>query len=239
VRPHVFSAVRAGICCGKSNKDLPTRGDMAGSDDITFERLADWLEGRLPEEEAQEMEQRLASADDATRAEADWLRGFLEISSGIVLDLPPPEVRDRLLRLPEGRAEGRTEGRREPGIFRHLVASLTLDTRAGPALAGLRSGGAVEGAQRQLVYSAEAVDLALDVRKRPGGLLDLGGQVLPANIAPEEFSVQLLRGGREFGIAAADEVGEFFFGTLTPGTYEIILSTGELEVTVGPVGLEE
>lgn len=209
---------------------------MARSDDVTFERLADWLDGRLSEEEAREVEQKLASADSATHADADWLRGFLSISSEIKLASPPPEVRERLLR----RFASYAAERREPGLFRRLFATLTFDSDAGAAMAGLRSaGGAGAGAaQRQLVYSAEAADLALDVHKCSGGMLNLYGQVLPAEIEPDEFSVQLLRGGEEFGIASADELGEFSFEALTPGVYEIILSTGEFEVVVGPVGLE-
>ena len=207
---------------------------MPRSGDITFERLADWLEGRLSDEDARKVEEALASADKATKEDADWLRDFLKVSSETKLASPPPEVRERISR----HLRRFTEGPPEPGFFKRLVANLTFDSDAGLAVAGLRSAGGAGGTQRQLVYSADDVDLALDVRRRPGGTLDVGGQILPSKAEPAEFSVQLLRGGLEFCIARADEMGEFFCRNLPPGTYEIILSTGEFDVTVGPLVLE-
>lgn len=209
---------------------------MPNANEISFAHLANWLEGHLDEEEARTVEEQLGSASDATRADADWLRAFLNVSSEVELAAPPPEVRERLSR----RFESYAEEKREPGFFRRLMATLTFDSAAGTAMAGVRSAGAAGGeAQRQLVYSTDAADVALDIRRR-GGKLDLGGQVLPASDEePGEFSVQLLLGGEEFGIVAADELGEFSFESVPPGVYEVVLSTDEFEITVGPVGLEE
>ena len=45
---------------------------MSKREDEEFARLMDWAEGRLSEEEARAVEERLAAADDATRAEVAW-----------------------------------------------------------------------------------------------------------------------------------------------------------------------
>ena len=49
---------------------------MPGSKKIDFSRLADWMEGRLSEEEARTVEEQLAVADSATLADVAWLCKF-------------------------------------------------------------------------------------------------------------------------------------------------------------------
>lgn len=211
---------------------------MAGSDDPTFERLADWLEGRLSEEESREVEERLSRSDEATRADAEWLREFLALGSEVELAAPPSEVRDHILRVYESRPEAR-QSRDVPGIFKRFMASLIFDSDSGIATTGLRSAGAGSGeAGRQLVYTAQAAEVTLDVRPLPADNLELDGQVLPAEARPEEFSIQLLRGDTEFGITSADDLGEFKFETVPPGVYKLVLGAEGFEIVIGPVVLE-
>jgi hypothetical protein len=197
--------------------------------DLDFEYLADWANGRLPEAEARAVEERLESADEATRADAAWLRSFSSISRGIVIEDPPAEQREELSSIFEAYAEGR----RGPGPLRRLVA--TLSQGGLQPLAGVRSA-ASRGAQGQLIYSTAVADIAINFRRRPGGgLLDLDGQIFPNDDSePEAFGVQILSGTDE---VATDELGEFAFEGVAPGEYQILVSSEEVEILISPVDL--
>lgn len=198
---------------------------------IDFETLADWAEGRLPEREAHAVEARLAGADEATRAEAAWLTTFFRASRDVVLEDPPAGGRKELAKAFEAYAEGR----RQPGPLTRFLATLSCGGGLQP-VAGVRSAGGAEG---QLVYTTEAADVALNVRRRPGnGKLDLDGQVLPNDDGePEAYGVQILRGIQEIGTTATDELGEFAFAGVAPGEYQILVSGAEVEILISPVEL--
>ncbi len=198
---------------------------------IDFETLADWVEGRLPEAEARAVERRLAGADEATRADAAWLRAFARATGEVVIEDPPAGQRAGLAAAFEAYAEGR----RQPGPVRRLVATLTFGGGL-QSLAGVRSAGGAEG---QLVYTTEAADVALNFRRRPGnGKFDVDGQVLPNDGGePEAFGVQILSGAEEVGTTATDELGEFAFEGVAPGEYQILLSSEEMEILISPVEL--
>lgn len=200
---------------------------------IDFETLADWAEGRLPEAEARAVEERLANADDATRADAEWLRSFSRASKEVVIDDPPAGQRAELGRIFESYAEGH----RQPGPLKRLVATLSFGGGLQP-LAGVRSAASQES-QGQLVYTTEAADIALNFRRRPGdGRLDLDGQVFPNDDEePEAFGVQILLGTEEVATTATDELGEFAFEGVEPGEYQILLSSDEVEILISPVDL--
>ncbi|QIN80462.1 hypothetical protein GBA65_20260 [Rubrobacter marinus] len=199
---------------------------------IAFDRLADWVEGRLPEEEARVVEEQMRDADEETLAEVEWLRAFARVSEGTVFDSPPPEVREKLERRFEAFAEGR-----RPNLFRRLVAKLSFEGGVQPAF-GVRSAGAQE-TQGQFTYTTDAADVVLNVLRRPrDGRLDLDGQVFPAGEAePATFSVQLLSGEREAGITTTDELGEFVFESVVPGEYEILVSGERVEIQIPAVEL--
>lgn len=201
-------------------------------EEIEFEHLADWAEGRLPEDEARMVEQRLAEADEETRAAAGWLQAFNSVSDNVVLDDPPAGLRGELVR----RFEAYAEGRRQPGPLRRLVATLAFE--GGEATFGVRSAAPRES-QGQLVYTTGVADIALDLSPQAGdGSLDLDGQVFPTDdTQPDAFGVQLLRGTTEVGTTATDELGEFGFRAVPPGEYQILLSSGRAEILISSVDL--
>jgi anti-sigma factor RsiW len=201
---------------------------------IAFSQLVDWVEGRLSDEEAREVEEQVAVADAATLADVAWVRRFVRATEGRILESPPPEVRSTLI----ARFKARAGGRRTPGLLKLLVATLTFDGGLRPAV-GARAAG-TQAARRQLVYSAEALDVALNILQRARDKnVDLDGQVLPReeDMEPGSFSVQLLQSESELGITATDEVGTFAFECIPSGVYEIILSTERVEVSIAPVNL--
>ncbi len=197
-----------------------------------FEKILDWIEDKLPPEEAEAIANQITS-DETARAEADWLRAFSRVSEETVIASPPPEVREELAR----RFESFAEGRRQPGLLRRVLATLSFDSGMQPAF-GVRSVGCASP-QRQYIYSTDLADVALNLQPRPGGKLDLLGQVLPdGEEEPDDFTVQILRGGVEAAEAvSADDLGEFTFEELEPGSYEMILATERYEILIPPFEL--
>jgi hypothetical protein len=200
---------------------------------IAFSQLVEWVEGRLTEKEARAVEEKVAVADGATLADIAWLRKFLRATEDSVLESPPPEVRSKLI----AHYKAHAEGRRTPGLLKRVVATLTFDGGLRPAV-GARAAGA-QGASRQLVYSAHALDVALNLLPRARDKnLDLHGQVLPRDdVELGTFSVQLLQSETELGIIATDDLGAFAFESIPSGVYEIIISTDRVEVSIAPVEL--
>jgi hypothetical protein len=197
----------------------------------SFEQLLDWVDGRLSPIDGEEMARRVAAADAETQTLAAWLRAFRQVSETTVLARPPAELRQRL------RQQFKAEHGR-PDFFRRLVASLTFDSSRQWAAAGVRSA-AGQGQQRQLLYSTEVADIALNLQPDAlGQRLALLGQVFPAADSSEAYSVQLLRGDREAAITLTDELGEFTIESIAPGVYDMILSSEQVEVFVTNIELQ-
>jgi hypothetical protein len=103
---------------------------------------------------------------------------------------------------------------------------------------GVRSAG-TQGARRQLVYSADTLDVALNILPRAHDkMFDLNGQVLSHNeVELGSFSVQLLQSETELAITATDDLGSFTVEAIPPGVHELILSSDRIEVSITPVEL--
>jgi hypothetical protein len=195
---------------------------------VDFSRLADWLEGRLSADEARSVQEEVAAADSDTLADVAWLRKFFKATEGTTFESPPRELRDALVET----FEDQVRDRRAPGHFRRVLAGLAFDSNLQPA-AGLRAVGGQQ-ARRQLIYQADAFDLALNLLARDADNdLDVDGQVLPREGGePELFSVQLLRDGNELALTVTDELGSFAFQGIAPGGYELVLGAERFEVSV-------
>lgn len=209
---------------------------MPAPDPVDFARLADWIDGRLSDEEARTIEKEVAQAGPETQAQAAWLRAFAEARDHVTLDSPPPEVRRRLLAVFEKQTEAQEN--RRPSALRRLVASLTFDSGLPSAMAGVR-GAATRGSRRQLVYTTDIADVVLNISPRDrGDNLEVEGQILPNEaLEPDSFDVRLLRGAAEIRAASTDDFGEFSFRDLHPGAYELLLSAEGVEIIASPVDL--
>jgi hypothetical protein len=195
------------------------------SDDKEFARLVDWIEGRVSEREARIFEKQVAS-DTTMQDNVTWLRAFALISEATVIASPPSKVREILV----DRFEEYAAGKRRSGWLKRVVATLSFDSNLQPAL-GLRATGA-PGSRRQFVYSSEVADVTINVRTRPhDGLADLYGQIFPVdNTDPGAFGAQLLSGESEAATTAANDLGEFSFRALPPGTYEVLACSDQAEI---------
>jgi hypothetical protein len=206
---------------------------MRDPGEISFERLVDWVDGRLSEEDSRVVEEQVAVADEATRAQVEWLRAFARVSDDFVIDSPPQKVRDELIR----RFAAYAEDGQTPSRLQRLVATLSFDSGLQPAF-GVRSARAV-AAQRQLVYTTYAAELALNIRPHVhDGHLDLKGQIFPTDDAdPASFSVQLLSGADAVDHTATDQLGEFGFESVAPGAYQLLVSGERVEILISPIEL--
>jgi hypothetical protein len=198
---------------------------------VDFGRLADWLEGRLTTDEARSVQEAVAASDSATLADVAWLRRFFRATEGALIEAPPQELEGALVETFEAHARDR----RAPGLFRRVLAGLAFDSNLQPA-AGLRAVGGQQ-ARRQLIYHADAFDLALNLLARDADNdLDIDGQVLAREDGePELVSVQLLRDGNELALTVTDDMGSFAFRRVAPGAYELVLSAESVEVSIQPV----
>src|SRR5688572_5971248 len=200
---------------------------MNNSNIPRFSELLDWLEGRLPPEEAQVLAERLETAEAPTQADLDWLHLFQQARQSIQSASPPLSVRATL----QERFAAYAETRQPPGLFQRLLAMLTFDSRLQPVTAGLRSV-SDDTDQRQWSYTSAAAGIA--VTRQPA-LTDKNstraGQVFTLKGPPADaFSVQLLMAAREVRLVAADELGEVTFTSLPTGEYSMVASAGDFEV---------
>jgi hypothetical protein len=195
------------------------------SEDREFARLVDWVEGRLSEREARIVENQVV-AGSTMHADVTWLRAFALISEATVIASPPPEVQDTLV----DRFEAYAEGKRRSGLLKRVVATLSFDSDLQPAL-GLRATGTPES-QRYFVYSSEVADVAISLQPRPHDeLADLYGQIFPLDgTDPGAFGAQLLDGAFEAATTATNDLGEFSFRAVPPGTYEVLACSAQVEI---------
>jgi hypothetical protein len=199
---------------------------------VNFARLVDWMEGRLSAEETREVDEAVAGADEATLGDVAWLRRFFAATETALAESPPRGLRNLLVDVFEAHAR---EDQKLPGIVQRMIAALTFDSNLQPA-EGLRAVGA-QPSRRQLIFGTDAFDLVVNVLA--GGEdddLDLDGQVLPREDEVAEFlSVQLLRDGIEQDLTTVDDLGSFAFRRVPPGSYELVLSAGLLELSTRPL----
>ncbi len=207
---------------------------MKEAQPLRFSDLVDWVEGRLSEEEARAVAARVSQGDESVQQDLAWLRTFHRIRQTVRLASPPSRVREVLQR----RFADYASKRQPPGIFRRLLAELSFDSRSQPAPAGVRSA-AAEGLERQLIYSTEVAEIALNLRPHVQDEgVEVTGQVFSAPGAAEDtFTLQLLHDTVEVSLATTDELGEFALGAVPAGEYELVVSAGQFEVVLPSVPL--
>lgn len=207
------------------------------SEQISFERLVDWIEGRLSSEEAAKVAVLVENADAEMQQTAAWLRTFNRVSQQTTL-LPPENMRQRLVAHFATWAAARKQS--QPGLWQRLQAALTFDSGSQLGLAGARNAG-LETSQRQLIYSSEAGDITLFVQERPfDSHLDLNGQVFPNSAATDGIlTVQLLADGQEVEATVTDDLFEFAFTAVPRQSYTLTIRSHQTEIAVNPLDLTQ
>jgi hypothetical protein len=185
------------------------------SSHISFERLVDLADGRLPPAEQSQWLVHVASCARCA-AEKAWLERVIGLMRADTSEDAPPAVIARARRLFQARAApASTEQRRIPALVH-------FDSRQRPVALGIRSG---QPAARQLLLKAEGYDL--DVRITPTGAdWQVSGQLL----GPDTNGQVELQGVAGTVQAELNDLGEFSLPPTSPGVYSLILRLGNLEV---------
>jgi hypothetical protein len=194
-----------------------------------FQQILDWLEGQLPPAEAEAVAASLM-ADPTAQETAEWLKQFLALSRQLTLTRPPAAVRSAL----RHEFDQRQRQTSQPSRWQRLTARLTFDSNRQLAIAGLRSA-VLDDKVQQFVYATPTVEIALHLQPRADEF-DLYGQVFPLNeTADTLYAVQLCQQESDTATTTTDDLGEFSFTAVAGGSYELILSSDQLEVVIAPV----
>ncbi len=186
---------------------------------VSFAQLLDWLEDRLPAEEAQQVAAAVA-ADNALRATVAWVQEFACLTDGVVLANPPPTLRQRLEELfVEHGGDGGGAAR-----WRCFNAEL--------------AGEQIDKGERRLTYTTPIAAITLVLQQRSHeARYDLHGAVLFPGDEQPIMAVDLLQDGCSRALQATDRWGEFAFPRLSAGHYRLVLTGEDVELTIPDLAL--
>lgn len=192
----------------------------------SFEKLLDYLDGKLTATEAERVATHLSSGCAACSANRDWYNQITTIATQDESVEPPAWVTKRALRIfeaPKPRLLGRLV---------QSIASLTFDSFARPAVVGVRS---TETTNRQLLYSAGAYSIDLQIAPVSGSQADLAGQILCEDEASFEsvaaLSLELIGEDEKRHSGLTNGMGEFTINGLKQGVYNLTIHTPEGQIT--------
>ena len=117
------------------------------------------------------------------------------------------------------------------------AARPSFDSWAQGAVSGARGA----SADRQLLYSVDAVDLDLQIS--PSGQhhgLALRGQILTEASQPGELegiTIRVLSAGEERALRLTDELGRFSISDLAPGAYSMQVELDEQDILIEEIVL--
>lgn len=186
---------------------------------IPYERLVDWVDGRLSEAQrpavAAHLDQCARCREEAARIERMVTAMRLDQSA----DAPPAVIARAVARFRPRAVEA------PPSPIQRLVAALTFASRPLTPAFGLRGEGSGE---RQLLFTAGDYDV--DLRLAPdAGAWSLSGQLL----GPETGAgTALLTGGETRRTHTFAPDAAFSFLQLPEGQYVLTLRFGDVEIVL-------
>lgn len=192
----------------------------------SFEKLADWIEGRLSSQEAEAIATQVA-ADETLQADVAWLRTFHQNRQQTVFAAPPANLRSELNRQFAAYAAAN----RPTTLWERITAVLKFDSQTQPTAVGVRSSSATE---RQLVYTTSHADVALTIQLQTlDKTFQLFGQVLPTHTDTlDTFSVQLFQYNQERIFTTTDEGGEFVLEEMPGGHYDLAIGNDQYQILI-------
>lgn len=196
--------------------------------------LVDWLEGRLDDERAVEVEAVVAAGDAELSRTVTWLQTFLADTSRHRLQSAPPLVRQRLNQHFRRWSAGSEPAASDPPP---IIGQLVFDSRRDRPRTAVR--GSPGPGTTHFAYTSPVADVVVDVSPQTDGLVRLEGQVLMADDgAAPVFAAELTTPAFTLRSVDGDEHGRFGFEPCPPAPGRLTLSNGEFSVVVA-VGLGE
>jgi anti-sigma factor RsiW len=201
-----------------------------------FQTLVDFVDGLTTPEESQTVERHLAEGCARCAATVGWYSSSRDAARMDRSEEPPPWVVGRTLSaIADAREAARTRG--VSGFLARIRAVLVADSlMPSPAY----SRGVVDA--RQLLYSAKPFDVDLLVAEAgERDRLRVAGQVLALDDDAfgevVRLTVELERDGRLAAVAETSAIGEFEFGDVAPGRYDIHILGERRELVLADVPL--
>ena len=185
---------------------------------VGFERLIDYLDGRLSDEDRRLVAEHLAQGCRRCEEDSRWY-GLLASMKGVPESPEPPAwVFKRAVRLFENSPRtGNVAKRTARG-----AARLIFDSLSQPALAGARSGAAPS---RHLLYAVDDYSIDLRIEATDEARINLIGQVLSTTEsgfdAVSGIAIGLAREGETVSSAVTDEIGAFIISRIGSGEYNL------------------
>ncbi len=191
-------------------------------------RLIDWLDGRLPSEEAAELERRVDDGDEHVLALVTWLRDFKSLSRASAVHDVPPIVRQRLSAHFDRWSEPDV-GTAASGV---TSTRLIFDSRWDLAAVGVR-GVPVDHDMWHLAYSTDAADIVLDVYQLPDDRVRIEGQVFLSDHSEQAtaFEAEAVGEGVRERTVDGDALGRFRLPSVPDRAEQLRLSNGHVVLT--------
>ncbi|HKP86920.1 MAG TPA: hypothetical protein VJZ26_12535 [Blastocatellia bacterium] len=190
---------------------------MKNSPHISFDRIADLVEGRLASGERAEVSLHISACDQCSQLRARLARTMQLMRDDDSTDAPQPAI-SRAVSLFDSRKAAAPSG------LRRLMAALTFDSLEQTPAFGMRSG---EFAERHLLFMAGANKVHLQVTPS-GEEWIVAGQVL----GPCSGGEVEAQGKRGLVKAALNESCEFTLPSLSDGEYDLVLRLGNTELEI-------
>lgn len=171
--------------------------------------VADWVDGRLEDDEAAELARRVTT-DPALQSDVAFVRRVAAARSSLPLVEPPALVRQRL-RQQLRRWAAQQEPVRGTSVL-ELVATLVFDSRRQQLAVSTRRlpGGRAPSEVTHLVWRTDLAELVVEVRPDGEGHVRLDGQVLLEHESVSSvFEAQVTGEGVSVTTVEGDTLGRF------------------------------
>jgi hypothetical protein len=201
-----------------------------------FERLIDYLDGRMAADEAVPLAAHIAAGCAECDENRAWYEQVRAIAAADDSVAPPQWALKRAFRIFE-------TYRGRPRVVERIgqaLARLVFDSLQRPAVAGVRS---TETASRQLLYRAGDYSVDIQILPADNSRADLAGQVLIGVEAAFEsvagLEVRLLRRGETLSSTVTDRLGEFTIRGVDCGVYDLTVEIGQQSITIEKLPVEQ
>lgn len=193
---------------------------------LSIEQLADLVDERTAPEESRAMRRHVAACTGCDSQLARLQHLIHSMRADTSIDAP----RDVLVYAKNIFQNTRVAA---PTLVRRIVAALSFDSFTSAPAFGTRSR---QTETRQLLFSAQGNDIDVRVSPQSEGWA-ISGQVLGAPIAAIKDAAVLLQGASLSETAELNDLSEFSFPPVPPGSYKLNLRLGDVEVELPEIGL--
>ncbi|MFN3331991.1 MAG: anti-sigma factor family protein [Caldilinea sp.] len=189
---------------------------------ISYERLVDWVEGRLVNTQKTAIDEHLAVCAHC-REEATQIERMIAVMRQDESVDAPSTLIARAVALFRASA-----AKSAPSLLQRLVATLSFESTALTPAFGLRSQG---GAERQMIFTANEYDIDLRVSEDSAGWV-LSGQLLGAETT--SGSATLTNDAMTLTTPLSEEL-TFVFPPVGTGHYTLTLHFNQIELVIEDV----